>query len=298
MKEKVRKLEAQLHEIRAEQRQQHFPHAPDGGMNFVPEATSTNSSFCGRNSSILVAPASLPRELRPGIVTTSSTAATNEPVLEAAQPCMAHLFARQHHYSASDLVDQYNYATAGSPDHVSSTPSVGLPGGSPMQQRLSRDTSAAPIPKQESLQVDVHCKYAGVVGGCFPWHTSPVHNDTLDMPLAVPHPKVSEESGGDGEVSSNSTPWLNSPSMASATSINTGTFARQGITYTSLCSCLSSTTAGGVLCTRLIDRFSSIEERLAYVLRCAQDAGFDTFDSMAAQFYASKVNSCRSLSMD
>lgn len=43
---------------------------------------------------------------------------------------------------------------------------------------------------------------------------------------------------------------------------------------------------------------SSVEDRFEYVLECARRVGFDNFDSMAAQYYASSFDPSSSLAMD
>lgn len=43
---------------------------------------------------------------------------------------------------------------------------------------------------------------------------------------------------------------------------------------------------------------SSLEDRFEYVLDCARQVGFDTFDSMAAQYYATNFEPSSSLAMD
>lgn len=43
---------------------------------------------------------------------------------------------------------------------------------------------------------------------------------------------------------------------------------------------------------------SSVEDRFEYVLECARRVGFDTFDNMAAQYYASSFEPSSSLAMD
>lgn len=84
----------------------------------------------------------------------------------------------------------------------------------------------------------------------------------------------------------------------SPTSSRTGTVAPQSTISTSPWGSIATTAATEVSDAGSPHQFSSIEERFEYVLECARRVGFDTFDSMAAQYYGSSFDPCSSLAMD
>lgn len=109
--------------------------------------------------------------------------------------------------------------------------------------------------------------------------------------------EISEEDGNDAKLFTNPTSWENSPAMMSPTSSRTGTVAPQSAISTSPWGSIA-TAATEVSDAGSPHQFSSIEERFEYVLECARRVGFDTFDSMAAQYYGSSFDPCSSLAMD
>lgn len=109
--------------------------------------------------------------------------------------------------------------------------------------------------------------------------------------------EISEEDGNDAKLFTNHTSWENSPAMMSPTSSRTGTVAPQSAISTSPWGSIA-TAATEVSDAGSPHQFSSIEERFEYVLECARRVGFDTFDSMAAQYYGSSFDPCSSLAMD
>ncbi|OAA69776.1 hypothetical protein ISF_03046 [Cordyceps fumosorosea ARSEF 2679] len=286
MKQRVQDLEQQLCEMRArQQQQQYYPQdmpgtvTPDGSMGFVPNAGNMPPTLWQQTMTLPRTPGSMSHDMWPGMAVDGTAQAMPETVSMAANPYIARSFHHQPPFNNPALLNQLNPSAATGLEQVPMmSPSLEMPGESSMQ-RLYRNGSTASTPNQESLQLDAHFGYRGTVTGL--GHAS----------------EISEEDGNDTKLFTNPTSWENSPAMMSPTSSRTGTVAPQ--------SAISASPWGSIAtaATEVSDagsphQFSSIEERFEYVLECARRVGFDTFDSMAAQYYGSCFDPCSSLAMD
>ncbi|KAJ3497226.1 hypothetical protein NLG97_g2065 [Lecanicillium saksenae] len=289
MKQRVQDLEQQLCEMRArQQQQQYFPQdmsgavTPDGSMGFVPNGASMPPALWQQSMSLPRTPGSIPQEMWPAMAVDGTPQHMSETVPMAGNPYMARSFPQQAPFNNPALLNQLNPSAAASIDHVPNvmmSPSMEMPGESPMQ-RLYRNGSAGSTPNQETIQLDAHFGYRGTVTG---------------LGQAS---EISEEDGNDAKIFTNPTSWENSPAMMSPTSSRTGTVAPQSAISTSPWGSIATTAATEVSDAGSPHQFSSIEERFEYVLECARRVGFDTFDSMAAQYYGSSFDPCSSLAMD
>lgn len=109
--------------------------------------------------------------------------------------------------------------------------------------------------------------------------------------------EISEEDGDDSKIYTNPTSWENSPAVISPTSFRTGTVPPHSASSISPWSTIA-TAAAEVSNAGSPHRFSSIEERFEYVLECARRVGFDTFDSMATQYYGGSFDPSSSVAID
>ncbi|PQK14259.1 hypothetical protein BB8028_0004g11890 [Beauveria bassiana] len=281
MKQRVQDLEQQLCEMRArQQQQQYYPQdmpgavTPDGSMGFVPNAGNMPPALWQQTMSLPRTPGSMPQEMWPGMAVDGAAQPMPDAVSMAGNPYMNRNFHQQPPFNNPALL---NHAAASLDQVPLMSPSLEMP-GEPAMQRLYRNGSAASTPNQESLQLDAHFGYRGSVTG---------------LGQAS---EISEEDGNDSKLFNNPT-WENSPAMMSPTSSRTGTVAPQSAISTSPWGSIA-TAATEVSEAGSPHQFSSIEERFEYVLECARRVGFDTFDSMAAQYYGSSFDPCSSLAMD
>ncbi|OAR02076.1 hypothetical protein LLEC1_06722 [Akanthomyces lecanii] len=289
MKQRVQDLEQQLCEMRArQQQQQYYPQdmsgtvTPDGSMGFIPNAGNMPPALWQPTMALPRTPGSMPQEMWPAMAVDSPHQPMPDAVAMAGNPYMARNFHQQPPFNNAALLNQLNPSAATGLDQVPMmSPTLEMAGEPPMQ-RLYRNGSAASTPNQESLQLDAHFGYRGTVTG---------------LVLKGQASEISEEDGNDAKLFTNPTSWENSPAMMSPTSSRTGTVAPQSAISTSPWGSIA-TAATEVSEAGSPHQFSSIEERFEYVLECARRVGFDTFDSMAAQYYGSSFDPCSSLAMD
>ncbi len=103
-----------------------------------------------------------------------------------------------------------------------------------------------------------------------------------------------EEDSQRAGVTRLSASWENSPPILSPESSRAGTLPQHtSPPCGSIATAPTEASEDGVP-----TQYSSVEARFEYVLECARRVGFDTFDNMAAQYYASSFDPSSSLAMD
>lgn len=110
----------------------------------------------------------------------------------------------------------------------------------------------------------------------------------ITFPLSVPQTDASEEENA---------AWAQSPYMMSPGSSRMGTIppSSHGVSHSPWGSIATATDLSD---DGMPGANNTIEERFEYVLDCARKVGFETFDSMATQYYASNFDQSSSLAMD